>query len=407
VLHDYPGSGTVPTVLTVYLGLLVVPLVLLALARGRGRLRWAWAAVAALGLVASLGETTPLYGWLHGVLPVFRFPSKFLLPAGLALVLLAARGTDLLPARLARFRWALVPVFLLDLFLAHGGLNPARPVAEVFPSVDRGDFLRVSDTRVWTDENELVPVTDATAVGDYVAAWRDHLRPNTHVLAGAGVGAVDGRTALELASQWTITETLRRAWPDRIRFLRVAGVSTVISRRDLGEVEGLRRTGDTRYEVAAFVPRAYAVGKVVELPPEAVGELEHGGFPLPRFDPTGAAWIRPGLLDAARYPDYGRFAVERERLDRATWRLRTAPDRPALVVVSESFHPGWSATVNGAAVGVLPVNNLFLGVEVPAGESTVELRFRPPGLVPGAGVSLAGLLLLVVGPLAGRLRGRG
>jgi uncharacterized membrane protein YfhO len=39
----------------------------------------------------------------------------------------------------------------------------------------------------------------------------------------------------------------------------------------------------------------------------------------------------------------------------------------------------------------LVVNGAFLGVHLPAGASRVELRFRPPGLLPGLLLGLLGL----------------
>jgi uncharacterized membrane protein YfhO len=38
------------------------------------------------------------------------------------------------------------------------------------------------------------------------------------------------------------------------------------------------------------------------------------------------------------------------------------------------------------------VNGAFLGVHVPAGASRVELRFRPPGFLPGVLLGLLGLV---------------
>ena len=109
-----------------------------------------------------------------------------------------------------------------------------------------------------------------------------------------------------------------------------------------------------------------------------------------------AAWTVPGGPDPARFPEPATWSVTWERPAPSRLRLTTRPDRPALVVVTESHHPGWSARVNGVPAPVHRVDNLFLGIEVPAGESAVELRFRPPGLETGAAVSAAGALALVL-----------
>ena len=78
---------------------------------------------------------------------------------------------------------------------------------------------------------------------------------------------------------------------------------------------------------------------------------------------------------------------------------------PALVVLSENYDPGWTATVNGAPARVLPANAAFRAVEVPAGRSRVEFRYRPRGWTAGLLVSAAALA--AIGGMALRKPGRG
>jgi uncharacterized membrane protein YfhO len=53
-----------------------------------------------------------------------------------------------------------------------------------------------------------------------------------------------------------------------------------------------------------------------------------------------------------------------------------APGR-ALIVVTNTYVPFWTAFVNGARTRVIPVYHAFQGVPVAAGHSTVELRYNP------------------------------
>jgi uncharacterized membrane protein YfhO len=72
-----------------------------------------------------------------------------------------------------------------------------------------------------------------------------------------------------------------------------------------------------------------------------------------------------------------------------------------LLVVSERFHRGWSATCDGRPASVLRVNGDFLGCEVgPGAGERIVLVFRAPGLLCGALVS--GLAALGVLALVGR-----
>lgn len=109
-----------------------------------------------------------------------------------------------------------------------------------------------------------------------------------------------------------------------------------------------------------FDPRTTAV---VEDPPP--------GISLPTSDPrvfTGAATI----------VSYGDNAV----------RIRTEADHDGLLVLTDSFYPGWVAEIDGHTTPILRTNFLFRGVVVPAGQHVVTFAFRPWTLVFGAVISV-------------------
>lgn len=71
---------------------------------------------------------------------------------------------------------------------------------------------------------------------------------------------------------------------------------------------------------------------------------------------------------------------------------------PGWLVFTDSWSPGWSATVNGKRTEVVRANYAKRAVKLPAGRSVVELRYRPPGLALGtAGTSVT---LLACGAVA-------
>jgi hypothetical protein len=74
----------------------------------------------------------------------------------------------------------------------------------------------------------------------------------------------------------------------------------------------------------------------------------------------------------------------------------SAPARGFLYLADQYF-PGRRATVNGAPVPILRANYVFRAVEVPAGTSTVEFRYRPVSVLAGVAITaitLAGLAIL-------------
>ena len=74
--------------------------------------------------------------------------------------------------------------------------------------------------------------------------------------------------------------------------------------------------------------------------------------------------------------------------------MRTAGDRPGLLVLSDAYYPGWRATVDGEAAPIYPTNVLFRGVPIPAGEHTVVFTYAPSGWLLGWGLAAAGAVLL-------------
>jgi hypothetical protein len=68
-------------------------------------------------------------------------------------------------------------------------------------------------------------------------------------------------------------------------------------------------------------------------------------------------------------------------------------DAPAkgFLLLADQYYPGWYATVNGQEVPIQRANYVFRLVEVPAGSSRVEFRYRPASVIAGAAVSLAAL----------------
>jgi len=66
---------------------------------------------------------------------------------------------------------------------------------------------------------------------------------------------------------------------------------------------------------------------------------------------------------------------------------------PQLLVVAESYHPGWKAQIDGVALDIYRVNGDFMGCVVGPGKRRVVLVFQPDSLARGRELSLLGLCL--------------
>ena len=68
-----------------------------------------------------------------------------------------------------------------------------------------------------------------------------------------------------------------------------------------------------------------------------------------------------------------------------------------LLVLSESYYPGWKAYLNGEQVPVHPVNHALMGIFVPPGKHKVEFVFRPYTFVSGLFITALTLIGIAVG----------
>lgn len=106
---------------------------------------------------------------------------------------------------------------------------------------------------------------------------------------------------------------------------------------------------------------------------------------LPTRQPTGCDGPAGGTAGPAARID--RYQAEHVS-------IRTHDDEPGLLILSDSWFPGWEATVDGERVPVLRVDHALRGVVLPAGEHRVEFRYRPASFRGGALLSVATLVAL-------------
>src|SRR5207244_12960297 len=99
--------------------------------------------------------------------------------------------------------------------------------------------------------------------------------------------------------------------------------------------------------------------------------------------PSGSAVARPAQIE-----DVGPNTV----------RVVAHADGPSYLVLSDFYHRGWTAHVDGQPGRVFIANALFRAVAIDAGTHTVEFRFEPLTHLVGAAISAVSLLgvLLVI-----------
>jgi uncharacterized membrane protein YfhO len=89
--------------------------------------------------------------------------------------------------------------------------------------------------------------------------------------------------------------------------------------------------------------------------------------------------------------------------------LKMVSDRPGLIeidmecssrqllILSESFSPGWKVTVNGKWSSVSRAEVDYMACAVPAGQSRVQFRFEPDSVTAGFRITMTSLWFLCPG----------
>ncbi len=277
------------------------------------------------------------------------------------------------------------------------GLADGTPVAEVVVADAGGNRQRhVLRAGVDTAEGRYDTAPSVrhrrARVGHH---WRDDPQGNDYV-AVLDLGPAARRGAITI-------RYLAERGQLHLRGLSLIDRRTGTSQSLIASTSGrfrLVHSGDVKiYENRDVLPRAFVVhrARVVGDDAAAVAAMRDAAF-------------RPGeeVLLAEGQP-LAAAAGERERVEVVSYqpeRVVVAADLAAegVLVLTDSWYPGWRAVVDGQPVPIHRADVLFRAVRLPAGSHTVEFVYAPASFRIGLAISLAALAGVVIG-LASTARG--
>ncbi len=149
--------------------------------------------------------------------------------------------------------------------------------------------------------------------------------------------------------------------------------------------------GDVKiYENRDVLPRAFLTdGLDVAVNPRAVtAELESRGWNPRAYAVASALEVSPTAAFRAS-GDPGAATIVRDEPERVV--VQTSATGPRVLVLTDSFYPGWRVTVDGTPRPILPVNILFRGVALGPGAHRVVFSYQPISWLVGVVVSAVGL----------------
>jgi hypothetical protein len=180
-------------------------------------------------------------------------------------------------------------------------------------------------------------------------------------------------------------------WQDRLS--RMYGENYTVSKTSTRSGQQDLFTGKTGLKVfanpAAF-PRAWTVHQLLTAPDEdrAVALVRDGTFDL-----------RSTAVITGSVPKLDTCSGDRVlsfREDLSSVHVDVAMECTGLVIVSDSYYPGWRAQVDGKSATLWNVNTVIRGVVVPAGTHHIVMNYRPVSVYLGLVLALAGLTAAIV-----------
>lgn len=443
--------------LSSYPGLCAVLLALFSFQLKNSRV-WFWVLFSLLGTSMAMGQYTPVYGFLHQYIPGFswfRIPEKFIIIPGFGIIMLAGMGLNkiyqsrtsrsfagivfcgagllvallliFLPLQVEelgnrypdiqryflyrsllrssacgcfllgliflkpwlRFSWLKpVPAMILfiDLFLAHRFLNPTidssaylspRAVADLNSIARKEPYpVRIISNPLPLSQTRLGPLTDPeglfTLVRDGLVPFWGMYYHLADVRAMSSFSLLDQIVYLGMfekrASSWLLLARSGVEYFYKAGFFKIPHSSPRASIY-YQSVDGLEREQILKIWSEPNFPNDMVA--LVEKGGDEDALLKHRGLPVPR--------------EPARVKAYQNHLVE----------IEAEAKRDGVLVLLDSYYPGWKAFIDGKEVKIYRANGFFRAVKIPAGRHLVKFSYCPGIFRLGLIISSAGLLLWI------------
>jgi hypothetical protein len=175
-----------------------------------------------------------------------------------------------------------------------------------------------------------------------------------------------------------------------LRGLSLVDTRTTTSRQLTLSTDGhyrLVHSGDVKiYENLDVLPRAFVVHQAEV---SAGDEQTIARMRDPAFDPAQAVILAGGqpLAGAGTSPaEITRYTPEEVVVEAST-------DAPGYLLLTDTFYPGWRASVDGQPAEIVRADEMFRAVRLGPGRHQVIFRYQPDSVTWGAWISAAALLL--------------
>ena len=361
-------------------------------------LRWDPAPVSRFIETSIENPIGPAWTLKRTALVFFQFETALALFFGLLVILLLKKSGKLRPSL---FTGLLLIVVFIDLYAAH------RPYQFLFSAdvyknpkvLDRPDaepnrlFYYPGSGNLHPSYFSLPKELPLTAFHSLVF---HNLLPNSGVLFG-----FDYMQEIDALGRWPYLEFLwvaRKLEPRQIyTLLGSLNVRYITAFKELPASSGVTlarqdpQTNSWFYRINRVAPRVYIVPNAIEEknPSEVLLRLASDDF-----DPSTQVVLSQAPQLPSKNPLHASAKItsyENMRVD-----INATLSAPGILVLADSYYPGWRVYIDGKEGEILRANLFFRGVKLLAGAHRVEFRYEPESFRIGVWISLATVAALVL-----------
>ncbi len=375
-------------------------------------------------LILAAGKYGPTY-LIYSIWPLnlFRVPSRFLWLSILSIALISGYVITNIQQSI---RWkSSIRILLILLFIGHTVqlmqtwwsyhlILPAQQWIErplTVRDIDNGKLFTIGEA---VRHNDIMTKTGWTNSDPYVAL-RMGLSPDSNMLWEISQHSVyAGRylkrpTLTDSLLGESITSDTKVATVSATRFLDMLSITHIISFIPLDAPSLLldRTVWDASISASIYtnptaLPRAYFVHEATSAATvrEAATILKHS-----TYIPGHTVLLEKHAIK--QFPQFSQFLSPSSQPDRAqsiTWdrdthttiRLQTTSQTDNILVLTDTYYPGWIATIDGIKTPILAANLSQRALYVPKGTHTIEMNYSPQSVTWGAYITIISSMIIMI-----------
>ncbi len=329
-----------------------------------------------------------------------------------AMLSAATLGIFWVAIRLPKLRMPAITLLLiihaLDLFMFFNRFNPFVPVALVFPKHTVLSYLQSkAPDRYWGYGTAGIPANFGAHYhifspegydplypkwyGEFLYGYRDHkpmqiftnaTRSDAAISSSFGDGGLSDPDKQKILSALSVRYILDRTEnAGNEQTLPPSVVKPVHSFEDWHIYENLNATA-----------RAYFADRVMVYKNAAdFGQV----FFSPETDISRTALVTEELTAIPKNTSGGSAEILSYEPEWVS--ISTTRDTAGLLVLTDTYFPGWQATIDGNPTPIIRTNWTMRGVVVPAGRHTITMNYTPKSSYYGAILSMISMVVAIIG----------